>query len=62
MKKLLAVALGLTAFVAFAFQSPNQKASTSTIQEDLPLVISLDGIEDGQEMKTNTTEFLAETE
>jgi len=62
MKKLLAVALGLGAFVAFAFQSPNKKVPKSTIQDELPLVITLEGIEDGQNQNVNTTEFLAETE
>ena len=62
MKKLLAVALGLGAFVAFAFQSPDKKAPKSPLQDELPLVITLEGIEDGQKQKVNTTEFLAETE
>ena len=62
MKKLLAVALGLGAFVAFAFQSPHKKVPKSPLQDELPLVITLEGIEDGQNQKANTTEFLAETE
>lgn len=62
MKKIIAVTLGLAAFVAFAFQSPNKKASESPLQNELPLVITLEGIEDGQQLNVNTTEFLAETE
>ncbi len=62
MKKLLAATLGLVAFIAFAFQSPNGQATKTSFQNELPLVITLDGIEDGQYIKVNATEFLAETE
>lgn len=62
MKKLLAATLGLGAFVAFAFQSPTNKNTESPLQDELPLVITLDGIEDGETAQVNTGEFLAETE
>lgn len=62
MKKILAATLGLGAFVAFAFQSPNNEKTASPLQDDMPLVITLDGIEDGESAYVNTGEFLAETE
>jgi len=62
MKKLLAATLGLAAFVALAFQSPSKKISESPLQDELPLVITLEGIEDGQTAILNTSEFLSETE
>lgn len=62
MKKLLAATLGLAAFVAFAFQSPGKKTSEPPLLDELPLVITLEGIEDGQTAKLNTGEFLSETE
>ena len=62
MKKLLAVCLGLGAFIAFAFQNPESKKSENILEDELPLVITLDGIEDGVSNQVNTGEFLAETE
>ena len=62
MKKLLAATLGLVAFVAFAFQSPSNKTSDSPILDELPLVITLDGIEDGHTALSDVSEFLSETE
>jgi hypothetical protein len=62
MKKLLATCLGLGAFIAFAFQNPDVKKSESIFEDEIPLVITLDGIEDGVTTKVNTGEFLAETE
>lgn len=62
MKKLLAATLGLAAFVAFAFQSPDTQKSESRLQDDLPLVITLEGIEDGETNQVKSGEFLAETE
>lgn len=62
MKKLLAATLGLGAFVAFAFQSPSSETAELPLQEELPLVITLEGIEDGTSAQVNTGEFLAETE
>lgn len=62
MKKLLAATLGLGAFVAFAFQNPANKNADSPLQDDMPLVITLEGIEDGETALTSTGEFLAETE
>ena len=61
MKKLLAITLGLSAFIAFAFASPTKKVVNSPLQEE-PLVITLDGIEDGVTTQTNNMEFLSETE
>ncbi len=49
MKKLLAVTVGLTALVAFAFQSPNNSSQEPTnLLENDHLVITLEGIKDGQ--------------
>ena len=62
MKKLLAAMLGLGAFMAFAFQSPNQVQSNDTLQSEMPLEITLDGITDEANSKVNTGEFIAETE
>lgn len=62
MKKLLAATLGLAAFVAFAFQSPDTQKSESPLQDELPLVITLEGIEDGETTQVKSGEFLAETE
>ncbi len=61
MKKLIAITLGLCAFIAFAFASPNNKVNTSQLQEE-PLVITLEGIEDGAVSNTFENEFLSETE
>ena len=61
MKKLIAVTLGLSAFIAFAFASPVKKAAETPIQDE-PLVITLEGIEDGATANISTSEFLAETE
>ena len=62
MKKILAATLGLGAFVAFAFQTPETQKSKSLLQQEVPLVITLEGIEDGQTSQMNKGEFLAETE
>jgi len=62
MKKLLAACLGLGAFIAFAFQNPDVKKPGSILENEIPLVITLDGIEDGVTTKVNTGEFLAETD
>lgn len=62
MKKLLTGCLGLGVFIAFAFQNPESKKTESILEDEIPLVITLDGIEDGVTSKVNTGEFLAETE
>ena len=62
MKKLFAVCLGLGAFIAFAFQSPDVKKTESILENEVPLVITLDGIQDGVAYKINTEEFLVETD
>jgi hypothetical protein len=62
MRKLLAAMLGLGAFIAFAFQNPGTQQSESPLQDELPLVITLDGIKDGVTAKTPVGEFIAETE
>ena len=62
MKKLLAITLGLAAFVAFAFKSPNKATVQSPILDELPLVITLEGIEDGQTANLYENAFLSETE
>ncbi len=62
MKKILAATLGLGAFVAFAFQNPDNNRQESVLQDEIPLVITLDGIEDGETAQLNQGEFLAETE
>ena len=62
MKNLIAAALALGAFVAFAFQSPGKQANNNNVQDELPLVISLEGIEDGEAANINSEVFLAETE
>lgn len=61
MKKLLTVTLGLSAFIAFAFASPVNKTADSSLPEE-PLVITLDGIQDGETALINDSEFLSETE
>jgi len=61
MKKLLVVTLGLSAFIAFAFSSPVKK-NTETPLLDEPLVITLEGIEDGEVATITNSEFLSETE
>ena len=60
MKKILAATIGLTAFVAFAFQSP--KSKNEVYINDEPLKITLEGIEDGQIGVEYSNDFLSEIE
>lgn len=62
MKKIIAATLGLSAFIAFAFASPVNKTDETLFQEETPLVITLDGIEDGESAKINNEVYLSETE
>jgi len=62
MKKLIAAMLGLGAFMAFAFQSPNQPQSESAMYNEMPLEITLEGITDKATNKSSTSEFIAETD
>ncbi len=60
MKKILAATIGLTAFVAFAFQTPAQSS------EELPAIkdsmeITWEGIQDGQ-ATVESDDFVTETE
>jgi hypothetical protein len=61
MKKLIAITLGLCAFIAFAFASPTKSVTNSQFQEE-PLIITLEGIEDGATGNSFENEFLSETE
>ena len=58
MKKILAATLGLTAFVAFAFQTPAQEVAPPALDDNMN--ITWEGIEDGQAV-VETSDFVAET-
>ena len=58
MKKILAATLGLTAFVAFAFQTPAPEVVTPALEDNME--ITWEGIEDGQEV-VESSDFVAET-
>lgn len=61
MKKILAATIGLTAFVAFAFQTPAQNVEPANALIDDSLEITWEGIEDGQAI-IESDDFVAETE
>ena len=60
MKKILAATIGLTAFVAFAFQTPAQSTENVPAIDD-SMVITWEGIEDGQ-ATIESDDFVTETE
>lgn len=62
MKKILTAALGLTAFVAFAFQTPTKDIQKTNPTIEDSMLITWDGIEDGQTVNQKSGDFLAETE
>lgn len=62
MKKILATTIGLTAFVAFAFQTPNNNPKNQVLPDEVPLVITLDGINDNLEIGSSSNDFAVETE